>query len=341
MKTNFRQAGLTLPELMVAILLGTLVTSAVLAMYLSTSRNFRQDERYALMQENGRYALKALAEDLTMTDFWGKMTATDAITTTLAPTGNCGAGTPAAGTGIGLFDGETALLYNNKHVGGTAQFPATWPCTEITAVQRPNTPILAVKRVQGVEETGGVVDQMVRLRTNGSDGSFVNDTSAPAGTYSDWRYMPRIYFIRSFFQTGGDAIPSLCRMDMFRLSMGTLTTLGLPSGPPLGSQDTVTCLAEGIEDFHVQFGIDTDADGVANQYVSSPTLAQIEGVVSARIYVLARASDPDPSHTDSKTFALGDVNLTQADLTGTNFYRRVFSTTVMLRNPVNLNLLNN
>ncbi len=342
MKMNFRQAGLTLVELMVAILLGAIVSAAVLAMYLSTSRNFRQDERYALMQENGRYALKVLAEDLTMTDFWGRMTATDAITTSLAPTGNCGTGTPAGNDGIGLFDGESALLYNNKHVGGTAQFPATWPCSEITAVQRANTPILVVKRVQGVEETGTVVNQMVRLRTNGSAGSFINDNTAPTGDDSDWRYMPRIYFIRDFFQTAGDAIPSLCRMDMFRLSMGTLTTLQRTSGgPPLGTQDTVTCLAEGIEDFHVQFGIDTDADGIANQYLSSPTLAQIEGVVSARIYVLARASDGDPAHTDAKNFALGDVNLTQADLTGTNFYRRVFSTTVMLRNPVNLNLLNN
>ena len=62
------------------------------------------------------------------------------------------------------------------------------------------------------------------------------------------------------------------------LSMGQVTNF------PNGTADTVTCLAEGIEDFHVQFGIDTDADGYANQYVSSPTLAQIEGVVSARVY---------------------------------------------------------
>lgn len=337
MKFRTRQGGLTLPELMVAILLGTIITSAVLAMYLSTSRNFRQDERYALMQENGRYALKALAEDLTMSDFWGKMTANDAFTTTLAPTGNCAAGTPGAGTGIGLFDGTSALLYNNKHVGGTALFPAAWPCNEISGVQLANTPILVVKRVQGVPEAAPVAN-LVRLRTNGVVGSFVDDTSVLPVGHSDWRYMPRIYFIRDFFDTAGDGIPSLCRMDLFETSMGTLT-----SASPVvkGTADTVTCLAEGIEDFHVQFGIDTDADGIANQYLSSPTLAQIEGAVSARIYVLARASDADPAHTDAKTFALGDVNLTQADLTGTNFYRRVFSTTVMLRNPVNLNLLNN
>lgn len=339
MKKNFRQAGLTLVELMVAILLGAIVSAAVLAMYLSTSRNFRQDERYALMQENGRYALKVLAEDLAMTDFWGRMTATDAMTTTLAPTGNCGAGTPAGNDGIGLFDGESALLYNNKHAGGTAQFPATWPCSEITAVQRANTPILVIKRVQGVQLSSAPDNFTVRLTTNGTAGAFINDTTwPPAAPYdSDWLYMPRIYFIRDFFRTAGDGIPALCRMEL----VGSPLSMGQVGNFPAGTPDTASCLAEGIEDFHVQFGIDTDADGIANQYLSSPTAAQIEGVVSARIYVLARASDADPAHTDAKTFALGDVNLTQADLTGTNFYRRVFSTTVMLRNPVNLNLLNN
>lgn len=328
------QHGLTLPELMVAILLGTIISAAVLAMYLSTSRNFRQDERYALMQENGRYALKALAEDLTMSDFWGKMTAIDSATTTLAASGNCASGTPAGGDGIGLFDGATALLYNNKHAGGTAQFSATWPCTEITNDQRPSTGILVVKRVEGSPQSV-VVNGLVRLRTNGVQGSFLDDGSAPAAAEADWRYMPRIYFVRDFFQTAGDGIPSLCRMDLVGTSMGAVTA------PPNGTADAVTCIAEGIEDFHVQFGVDTDSDGVANQYLSSPTLAQIEGAVSARVFVLARAGDADPAHTDAKSFALGDVNLTQGDLTGTNFYRRVFTTTVMLRNPVNLNLLNN
>jgi type IV pilus assembly protein PilW len=339
MKLKLRQAGLTLPELMVAILLSTIVTSALLAMYLSTSRNFSQNERYALMQENGRYALKVLADDLIMADFWGRMTATDASTTTLAPTGNCGTGTPGGGDGIDLFNGDTALLYNNKHVGGTAQLPAAWPCTEITAVQRVNTPILAVKRVQGVQLSSAPVNNTVRLRTNGVAGSFIDDTSwppAPAGFF-DWLYMPRIYFIRDFLDTVGDGIPSLCRMELVGnpLSMGQVTNF------PDGTADSINCLAEGIEDFHIQFGIDTDSDGIANQYLSSPTLVELEGAVAARIYVLARALEPDPFYTDTKNFALGDVNLAQADLGGTNFYRRVFSTTVMLRNSVNLNLLNN
>ena len=340
--TKDKQRGFSLPELMVAILLGTIVTTAVIGMYLSTSRNFSQDERYALMQENGRYALRTLAEDLAMADFWGKLTAADSIRNTvgLSTSGNCAAGTPGAGDGVDLLGDQTAattaILYNNNHTGGTSHFT---PCTEITDVQRPGTDLLVIKRAKGMPETG-LSDGVVRVRVSGTAGSLVN-TGAPAADETDWIYMPRIYFIRTYFDTPGDGIPSLCRMDLVNVGLDVGMGKLLDPTNASGVVDDVNCIAEGIEDLHVQFGIDTDLDGIANQYLSSPTLAQMDGVVSARVYLLARSSDPDPYFTDVKSFNLGDATLNQGNLTGTSFYRRVFTTTVMLRNPVNLNLLNN
>lgn len=332
-----KQRGLSLPELMVAILLGTIVTTAVIGMYLSTSRNFSQDERYALMQENGRYAMRILAEDLAMAAFWGKVTAPDSIRNTagLTTSGSCAADTPPNGIDLlgNLTAATTALLYNNNHTGGTSHFA---PCTAITDDQRPGTDLLVVKRVKGMSETG-LSAGVVRVRVSGAAGEIVN-TGTPGADETDWVYMPRIYFIRNYFDTPGDGIPSLCRMDVIAgQAMGKLDNPDDASG----AADDVNCIAEGIEDMHIQFGIDTDFDGIANQYKSSPTLAEMEAAVSARVYLLARTSSRDPYFEDTKTFNLGDVTLTQADLTGINYYRRVFTTTVMLRNLVNLNLLNN
>lgn len=337
-----KQRGLSLPELMVAILLGTIVTTAVIGMYLSTSRNFSQDERYALMQENGRYALRILAEDLSMTDFWGKVTAPDSVRNTagLTTSGSCAADTPPNGIDLlgNLTAATTALLYNNNHTGGTSHFTVPAGCTAITANQLAGTDLLVVKRVKGMSETG-LSAGVVRIRVSGAAGEIVN-TGTPGADETDWVYMPRIYFIRDYFDTPGDGIPSLCRMDLVNDGGPAMGKLDNPDDAS-GTADDVNCIAEGIEDMHVQFGIDTDFDGIANQYKSSPTLAEMEGAVSARVYLLARTSSRDPYFTDSKTFILGDVTLTQADLTGTNYYRRVFTTTVMLRNAVNLNLLNN
>jgi type IV pilus assembly protein PilW len=332
--------------MMVAVLLGIIVTGAVIGMYLSTSRNFSQDERYALMQENGRYALRILAEDLSMVDFWGKMIALDAIFGATAPTGDCATGTPTGGDGIDLLSdtsATTALLYNNNHAGGTSHFTPKAGCTAILDNQQANTDVLVVKRVEGVPETAQV-DGVVYVRTNGVDGSYVDDadaggpTNMPPAGFSDWRYMPRIYFVRDFFETAGDGIPSLCRLDLID---DTGPAMGKLTSPPNGTANTdANCIAEGIEDFHIQFGIDTDFDGVANQYKSSPTLAEMEAVVSARIFVLARSSNADPAHTDSKVFTLGDATVpADGNPFSDQFYRRVFSTTVMVRNTVNLNLL--
>jgi type IV pilus assembly protein PilW len=349
-----RQRGLTITELMIAITLGALIVTAVVAMYLSTSRTFSQDERFAVMQENGRYALRTVAEDLTMVDFWGKLVGIDIATTTLTDPTGCGAN-------AGIFDGTTAILFNNYH--GVAPVTMFAPCAALTGVQQPNTDVLVVKRVEGgatartfvdtadtdgdldlteviVEGDGDLVDDVVYLRTNGVAGQFIDDASAantPNTGESDWRYIPRIYFVRNFYETAGDGIPALCRMDLVGDDMGAVSV------PPNGTVDGATCIAEGVEDFHLQFGIDTDNDSYANQYLATPTVAQLEGVVSARLYLLLRSRDPDPSpaYQNTKTYRLGDVIANGGAAFNDKFYRRVYSTTVMLRNPINLNQVNN
>ena len=96
--------------------------------------------------------------------------------------------------------------------------------------------------------------------------------------------------------------------------------------------DTVPadCLAEGVEQIHVEFGIDTDNDGVANQYLSDITAAQADTTVSARVFMLVRSS-LDLDYTNDKTYNLG--HLAAIGPFNDNYYRRVYSTTVALRNP--------
>jgi type IV pilus assembly protein PilW len=103
---------------------------------------------------------------------------------------------------------------------------------------------------------------------------------------------------------------------------------------------TDVCLAEGIEHFHVQIGLDTDAtrDGVANQFVSDPTEAEVTGkAVAARIFILARADREDPTFTNNKTYTMGDRTVTVND----KYFRRMYTTTVILRNPRNVSVFNN
>ena len=325
-------------ELMIAMAIGLVITMSVLSVYVNSSRNFAMDERYARMQENARYSLRVLSEDLLMVDFWGQIISTDTIASSLTPTtGDCG-------VDINLFVANSAFLFNNNHA--TAAVDHFSPCSAISSNRQSDSDILVIKRVEGaltaqtyidaadsdgdgditeVISVGGSSLQTgtVYLRSNSISGTLINDASStnqPAQGWSDWLYIPRIYFLRDYFKTAGDGIPSLCRLDI--------------NGSRLNS---LSCLAEGVEDMHIEFGLDTDTDGDANRYTANPTVDDMETAVSARIHVLVRSTDTVPFYINNKTYQLGDESIAAAN---DGYLRNVFTTTVSLRNSSSRNLFN-
>ncbi|MFH0342258.1 MAG: PilW family protein [Chromatiales bacterium] len=311
------QRGLTIVELMVALVIGLLITGTAAGLFLQGSRTHAEDDRYARMLENGRFALDLLAEDLRMTDFWGEMLEPGLITN--------GAGAAGEDCGLNLFSGTDRLFYDNNHVGMTSVTlnVNTGGCLAVTGAIDPGTDVLGLKRAAGTSTTSAKPlpvpnDQVVYLRTNGTTGSFVNSGTPGAGQ-NDWEYLPRLYYIRN---------NKLCRADISANQLGAV---------PLVPEDG--CLADDVQDLHIQFGIDTDGDGVANQYLSNPTLPQLGTAVLARVFLLMRATNPDRNYTDQKTYQLGDTP--PLGPFADNFYRKVLSTTVSLRNPTNLIIMNN
>ncbi len=310
-----RQAGVTIIELMVAATLGLLITSGIGALYVQGSKSYAEDDRYLRMVENGRFAVDMISRDLRMISFWGELLDPAAISSALTAGEDCG---------LDLFDGAEAVQFNNP-TGSPAvtQFDITsGTCGTLTGTVSTGTNQLAIKHTVGTGLVSGQENNVVYIRTNGSVGSFIQYVSGttpalPAG-YQDWEYTPFVYYI------GDDgSTPYLCRLFLSALAFGAVTS--------------DECLAEGVEQMYVQFGLDTDADGVANQYKANPVAAEMGQVVTARIYVLVRAATGDPQYVNAKTYTLGDLSVAAAN---DNFYRRVFSTTVKLRNPVNLAALN-
>ena len=62
--------GLTITELMVAMAVGLIVSAAVAGLFLQTSSSNTQNNEIGYIQDNGRYALKVLSDDLEMSNFW-------------------------------------------------------------------------------------------------------------------------------------------------------------------------------------------------------------------------------------------------------------------------------
>ena len=187
----------------------------------------------------------------------------------------------------------------------------------------PGTDIVAIKRAAGSATTAALNTGDVAIRTNGTVASlFIEPITTPlAGTTEDWLYSPVIYFIRNFTRTAGDGIPSLCRVF-----------LGMADPPSMQTE----CIAQGIENLQIEYGIDNDSDGSVNAYITGPTQAELEQTISVRFFILARTDDEDRAVDDTKTYAISNA----ADFTpNDNFHRRVFTTTVSVPNTRNRLLL--
>ena len=327
-KTDIRQqSGFTLVEIMVAMLLSLILGVAIVTVFVNNSHSFSQDDNVMRMQDDARFALQQLAFDLSMAGHYAELLSPAAVTpdTNLTVGLDCG---PAAATNwtyqtTAPATGESLSVIALDNVT-SAQVVAEHSCFLAGEVAA-GTDVVSIKRVAGAETTI-FRDGAVYLRTNGTVGLLYRHplTGTPAVGVAmprtEWEYRPAIYYIRQFAYNLGDNIPTLCRK-----------VLGGP-GPSMLTE----CIATGIENLQVEYGVDTSGDGNPNAYVSAPTLADLQRVVSARIYLLARTTDIDVRHTNQKTYSIGNApDYTPND----SFHRRVYSTTVAVQNIRSMNMM--
>ena len=156
------------------------------------------------------------------------------------------------------------------------------------------------------------------LRTSGITGSLIPPDAAavPVGSRY-WEYIPRIYYIRRYSTKAADGTED---------GIPTLVRKSLQAGAMVSQP-----LVEGVENFRITSG------------ASSGTAAPLP----VTVHVLARSLDRDPAYNANqagvKTYSLGGTCFTTAgapctplltvDNTPQHYYRRVFASTVAMRNP--------
>ncbi len=324
---NKRQSGFTLVEIMVAMLLSMILGVAIVTVFVNNSHSFSQDDNVMRMQDDARFALQQIAFDLSMAGHYAELLSPAAVTpdTNLAIGLDCG---PAAAANWTYQTTEPATGESLSVIGidnvTSAQVVADHACFLADEVA-PGTDVVSIKRVAGAE-AAVFRDGAVYLRTNGTVGLLYRQplTGTPAVPIAlprtEWEYRPAIYYVRQYAYDLGDNIPTLCRK-----------VLG-GAGPSMLTE----CIATGIENLQIEYGIDTSGDGNPNVYMSTPTLTDLQTVVSARIYLLARTTDIDVRHTNQKTFSIGNApDYTPND----SFHRRVYSTTVAIQNIRSMNMM--
>ncbi|OAI21156.1 hypothetical protein A1359_19775 [Methylomonas lenta] len=83
-----RQQGMTLIEIMIALVIGAFLLGGVLQIFVNSKQTYRMQENLSRMQENGRFAMEFLEHDLRMAGFWGCLAPSSPNNTDVAGTNN-------------------------------------------------------------------------------------------------------------------------------------------------------------------------------------------------------------------------------------------------------------
>lgn len=305
--------GFSLVELMVALVLGLLLSAGIINIYIDGRRNFNFEEESARLQENGRFAINLLKSNLTQAGFFGGMT--NNLAAAQGVTKDCVAGINWA------LDGTEPIDLINDYSSSTATVRGkTLNCLTAGTLQA-DSDIVTVKRTAGdmtvkagslhAGATGDATQWYLHVKKSASSWHYGAGFSGSAQS-NYWEYYAKVFYVRDYSLTAGDNIPTLCAEELE------------------GDEMTTSALVEGIENMQIEFGIDTDNDGVANRFESAPDAAEIQNAIMARIYLLVRSVNEAPAgYTDDKSYNLGSKAIAAKN---DRYLRKVFSTSVQLRN---------
>lgn len=344
MPSKLRQAGLTLMELMVALAIGLIILVGLVTVFGTSNRTYLELNKIAQQIENGRFAVQLLSDDIGLAGYWGRSSASLAVPGTLPD--------PCEKTNMADLRSATALQLQGYDA------PASSPLSCVPAANHvPGTDILVVRRA-GTQlaagngatiPAGALVPAEVYLQANADINNSANPligaaTASPEAVFTlknrdgtdiapIRKYHVHIYFIAPCSIPAGGGTVCTGANDDGGAPIPTLKRLALTVDSTGANLDMyLVPLVEGIENFQIDYGIDTDADGTPNgAYVTAPAaLTDWPNVVAVRVNILARNTERTPGFTDDKSY---DMGVAGAVTPGGPFKRHVYNAVMRLVNP--------
>ncbi|RYV02718.1 pilus assembly protein PilW [Shewanella sp. OPT22] len=330
--TGRKYKGFSLIELMIAMVVGLVLTLGLFTMFRMSSTNVTTTSHFNELQENGRIALTLMERDISQAGFMGDVTSGDMsfrlADGTIPIASDC--------RGMGADNGSYPLSSSFRLIWGYRVGNAPQGMTCFTQNNGPddNTDVLQIKRVVG-RQVNAVLDFNDEnnhfVSTNGAlaifyRGNPVNGRPAELdNSYRDWDYAHHVYYIRS-----DDGVPSLRRRVLVNNNMDAVG----------GSQHH---LVVGIEDMRFLYGVDTQGTNEPEAFLAAPDVPLsvwdrmekplaadgVQKIVAIKVFLLVRSVEEDRSYLNDISYRLGDLNLAPFN---DGFRRKVLSSTIALDN---------
>lgn len=302
--------GMTIVELLVAMVIGLFLVGATYSMYLAYQRAYTVTDQVSRMAENGRFALHLVSSDIRLAGFFGEASAynIDRGRDLGAVAGDC-EGSAAAYDLVNYIavaeadeDGDALGCIDDAVPGtGVLVVKSVLPA-RLTSVADPNKIYLATNRLRGVMFSGA----------DPSPPSITSSGAVPDGSY--WEYRFAAYYIRA------GAVPSLARMT---LRVGA----GGEGDPPrqLSSEE----LIEGVDELRGMAAIDGNGDGRVDRVSAPDGVDDWTAVAHLQVYLLVRTAEREAGYSDDKAYQLGAAIFGPAN---DGFKRTLVEGSVALRN---------
>lgn len=147
------QTGMTLIEIMIALLIGAFLLGGVIQIFIGTKQTNRMQENLSRLQENGRFAMDFISKDIRMAGYWGCLNPLVGV----ANTDVDGTNDNAAGTADNIQDGTDTITIrgafdSSKTTLPTNTTPPTKTCgdsVDITAAYYTDTSSKITYKIDG------------------------------------------------------------------------------------------------------------------------------------------------------------------------------------------------
>lgn len=285
------QQGFSIIELLIAVLLGLILTVGLISIFISSKQGYRVQESRSRMQENARFASDYLARAVRLADFWGSVRP-DQVTSyaplTYGGNGGCSngwlidpqnglrgyegdAGAPVTGFPAGCFtnyvDNSDVLVVRYGQPDAETD-TATLDAAITSGMPNGNffVRVLTGRRAAVFDITGA---GYTTAKTDMAD-----QVDAP-GAVLNYPLRTEIYYLGEFDPAppGGETTPSLYYTRNRRADV------------------EATPLVEGIEMMQMEYGVDSNGDLLADRYQSAEAVNTANSwgrVVSVRVSLIAR-----------------------------------------------------
>tara|TARA_R110002050_G_scaffold1244_4_gene8636 strand:+ start:68966 stop:69988 length:1023 start_codon:yes stop_codon:yes gene_type:complete len=332
------QKGISLIELMVAMLLGLILTLGIIEIFISSKQMYRVQDARARLQENGRFAVQLLADKIKVVDYNGcnSRSASVSITNTLNNSSDylwnfttSIQGVEATGLNIwtptidasvtGPISGSDVLTLR-----GTAN-----PVIEVTAHPGGSPPGSANIKVTGgsglnqfdivmvSDCLAAAIFQITHINSSAGDDNIVHNTALGTPGNST-KTLGKNY-------TGAELIKLVTTSYYIRNNAS-----GVPSLYQKVFNDAPQELVEGVESMQILYGVDTNDDASADQYISANAVGNWNNVTSVKVSLLVRTSEDNLTVDGPQQYLFNNANVVATD----RRLRAVYTRTVTLRNRV-------